>query len=202
MWTNKLLTFQVNSIYDEGRDLFQGATVSSKYNLFSNTPLEAAYYWTLSCRASKGSILSFGLIKFHFKCKELDGGRIFPNSSSSEYDFSSVKENVMYYATERNGYPMHPLADLWFKTQENELVLVDITGGKAEEKQAKLAAWINTHRDDISVRYNKLKVLGVVLAPNDDGESSYDKETDVVALRKDKARGLLGGLTQVMRWFW
>ena len=45
--------------------------------------------------------------------------------------------DVIYKAKEKNGQDKHPLADIFFLTEERELVLVDVTGGSDTEANKK-----------------------------------------------------------------
>lgn len=55
-------------------------------------------------------------------------------SDSSVYNLDFLKNGVMYYTDERvGGKPSHPLADLFFITEANELVLVDVYGGMSKK---------------------------------------------------------------------
>jgi hypothetical protein len=65
-------------------------------------------------------------------------GRLFPATNSSKYALDFLKKSTMYYANERNdtdvnGTLTHPLVDLFFLSDKDELVLVDITGGGSRE---------------------------------------------------------------------
>jgi hypothetical protein len=118
---------------------------------------------------------------------------------SAEYcDFETFQPNVLYYAEERDGKPTHLLADLFFRTEDNEFVLIDITGTSSSavvtRKKAKLTQWISNNQS----KNPKWKLYGVVLAPFVSGKSSYKK--DVAVVRDDYARSLLVGLEQIARW--
>jgi hypothetical protein len=124
----------------------------------------------------------------------------------------------MYFAEEGlqpNGksFDSHPLADIFFRTSENQLVLVDITGGNdgnkktptPTQKAQKLADWIQREQGK-----NDEELCGVVLAPfaEMDGKTEFvssttdsdDSPARVLLVRGDDARMLLGGLDQANRW--
>ena len=167
----------------------------------SQTPLEAAYSWTLSCSSALHMTLHFlrREVAFMFECKELLPGRLFPQTDSSEYDksFPAVKHDVMYYIKERNGHHTHPLADMFFCTKKDELVLVDVTGGNdnvVKEKMERLAQWIRQEQPKVS----KFTLHGVVLAPLATRKSMARDQVQVVC--GEGAQELLGGLRQIFRW--
>jgi len=186
-------------VYFTGRDLFANCLEES--DLLSSTPLEAAYYWTLSCRSALNGKIKFcrGGDIFYIRCNDLEAGRLFPGTNSSEYALDFLKKGTMYYANERNGKDTHPLADLFFLSDDDELVLVDITGGgsaTAFEKVEKLTTWIQNEQSNLS----KFQLRGVVLAPNVKDISKYNSETGVSIVCGVDAVSLLGGLAQIAQW--
>jgi hypothetical protein len=90
----------------------------------SSTPLKAAYIWTLSTRSAIVGRLNFYEDVFTIQCSQLAPARLFPGDDSSICDTSFLRQDVLYYADERNGKPIHPLADIFFITDEQQLVLV------------------------------------------------------------------------------
>ncbi len=69
----------------------------------------------------------------------------------------------MYLAQERSGFPTHPLADMFFCTEDKKLVLVDITGGQGQQAKKKdgLYDWITQEQD----KDTDFELHAVVLAP-------------------------------------
>ena len=166
--------------------------------MLNSTPLEAAYVWALSCTAAVNKEIIFLDREFYLKeCTKLVAGRIF-GATIADYDLSAVKCGVMYHAKEGvEGLPMHPLADIFFLTEDGELVLIDVTGGSADlcAKKAKaLADWIKTEQPKV----DDFTLHGVVLAPAAEGESSSAGSVEVV--RGEAARVHLRGLRQIFRW--
>jgi len=206
--TEGLITFNISKllnifdpniqVYDTGRNLFQSSLEAP--DLFSGTPLEAAYYWTLSCRSALNKKLFFTVNDtFSIHCKYLKPGRLFPGTYSSEYDLDFLERSTIYYADERNkGSSTHPIVDLFFLTDVDELVLVNIYGGNyenfADDKREKIDAWIVKEKCNIPY-----KLRGVVLAPNVNMEMG--ELTDVVIVSGGEAIKLLGGLGQIYQWF-
>ena len=187
-------------VYSKGRDHF--ATMLTSDDYLSNTPLEAAYYWSLSCRSAVSEQLVLrmknGYKAFKIECKDLVPGRLFPQHDTSiDFNMDEFEPDVMYYVVEGAGKVTHPLCDIFFRTAEGEFVLVDITGGgdtQVEEKKGRLSQWIehNQHKFPYTLH-------GVVLAPLATGGSMTHHDC-VHAVCGGDARELLGGLSQVFRW--
>ena len=185
-------------VYSDGRDridtVLRGAT-----DYLSATPLETSYAWTLSCRSARAGFLKFtkGSTRFDIKCAMLKAGRFFAGDDTTKYAAQTLTENVIYYVDEGPGKETHPLADLFFRTKSNEVVLIDVGGSLVDreilKKRNNLQAWIRQQLNDTEVTF-----YGVVLAPFVKGESkTYDA---VTVVRGEDALQLLGGLRQVARW--
>jgi hypothetical protein len=120
-------------------------------------------------------------------------------------ELEQLQSNVIFYANEKGKEkkPTHPLADLFFRTNDGELVLFDVSGGraKAAKKQNKrLTKWIESWHSMTNKKFFTTSTLhGVVLAPATAGCSSVDGNVQVVR-GKDAQRLLPGGLCQVYRW--
>merc|ERR1711974_239328 len=105
--------------------------------VLSSTPLEVAYAWTLSCSFALYNGLKLGSKLYQFHCRKLLPGRIFEKTDKSNYDatFSQIQAHVLYYVDENSrGKAKHPLFDLYFRSDENELVFIDLTGSKDKYK--------------------------------------------------------------------
>eukprot|EP01036_Dinobryon_divergens_P002283 gene2283-3011_t len=114
-------------VYNEGLTKFRSMLVSDDY--LSSTPLETAYIWTLATISAIKGVLTFHGCVFTITCNELKPARLFPGDDSSICDTAFLRQGVLYYCDERNGKPTHPLADIFFVTKEQQLVLVDVAGG-------------------------------------------------------------------------
>jgi hypothetical protein len=160
----------------------------------------------------KGEIEFTDNCAVEIRCDKLEAGRLFPGTDSSEYELQFLEKGTMYYADENSkapntttkvkGKPPHPLADMFFLSDDNELVLIDITAGGSDivaKKVTNLAAWIEKEQNKLRDEY-KYKLRGVVLAPNALDDSSYDKLTGVSIVCGSKAESLLGGLAQISQW--
>ena len=202
-------------VYNDGKQLFLNVLTSKSATSLSSergSPLEAAYAWSLAC----GSGLSG---KFHFqdgydttsfttRCKRIVAGRIFPTDNDSIYNIDHLEPDIMYQAIERcegGNTPDHPLAKLFFKTSDNELVLIDITGGQDSAAiGARLAAWIVREQENIK----HLKLYGVVLAPFDTTHDEVpkkrrgweDRDARLTVVSGDDARRCLCSLQQIADW--
>ena len=208
--TGGLLTTSIDSllartdpnvmVYNIGKLHFRSMLAREDY--LSSTPLEAAYIWTLSTQAAVAGSLEFLYTAFEINCRELLRARLFPGDNSGVYDTSFLRPDILYYVDERDGKPTHPLADVFFITENKKLVLINITGGDARkvlQKRRNLLNWIELTGGCI----NGYTLYGVVLAPHDSsGKSStaYVPNTatsEVVVVRGMDARIHLRGLDQI-----
>jgi len=126
-------------------------------------------------------------------------GRLFPGDDDANYDLSFLQPHTMYYADERdNGKNTHPLAEICFLTQSNDLVLINVYGGKSkksvDEKMKKFINWILMEQCHVE----KYKLQGVVLAPHTNTPSRKEYGVSIVA--GTDAVKLLGGLQQIYQW--
>ena len=193
-------------VYNKGLIKFRSMLVSDDY--LSSTPLEAAYIWTLATRSAVVGLLEFYECLFTIQCNKLEPARLFPGDNSSICDTAFLRQDVLYYADERNSKPTHPLADIFFITKDQQLVLVDVAGGddkKVMQKRKNLLAWIEANGGCI----DGYTLHGVVLAPYDiTGKTSSltrvpntnDESSAVEVVRGMAARRLLGGLDQIYVW--
>lgn len=144
--------------YNKGKTLFL-SLLKAHHDYLSSSLLEAAYAWTLSTKSAIDKGLVFEELDFNINCNELQPARLFSAVDSSICNTASLKQGVLYYADQRNGKATHPLADIFFITKEQELVLVDVTGGDDKKRIQKGDWW---HGLKLTV-----DSAGVVLAPND-----------------------------------
>ena len=183
------------TVHYHGRNRFVKTLLSPDY--LSGTPLEAAYSWTLSCASALKNGLDFNNTRFAIKCNALRPGRLFSDTETSNHnDFCDLQSDVMYYADE---WPSNtpPLCDIFFRTSDNVIVLVDITGGNeltVRAKKSRLANWIEQQGE-----VTDFNLVGVVLAPLCTGESTSHGQVHV--LRSNEAKSHLGGLAQVLQFF-
>ena len=201
--------------YRTGRDLFRKVLEADTSNLLIGTPLEYAYFWTLACTSALNQFIDFGSdCFFQIKCESLVPGRIFKdNSMTLDNDFlNQMQENVIYYADEhKNDHDgtgnvtkwSHSVANLFFRTEAKELVLVDITDeakSKVEDKVKEKRRWLNNTFIPDSKLVNSIRCI--VVAPNVDGEveSEQLKNGSVHLTCGEKAVKLLGGLSQYLPW--
>ena len=219
-----LLTLEDPNIepYNIGRDLFIHALQHSKPDLLSCTPLEYAYFWALACQSAVTGSIAFGPpeLRFKIQCKELvPAGRLFQGASNKlhKHFLKQVRKNVMYYddqprdhhrvtsgANVTTSNTSHPQADLFFVTDSNQLVLIDITGGikdTVEEKLCKKTHWFQANNGKkLSLQNGECinEIRCVILAPNIDTEFEQTKGVNVVC--GNDARRALGGLAQILPW--
>jgi hypothetical protein len=119
---------------------------------------------------------------FKIDCRALMPGRLFPSNNSSDYklDFLKMKgaETTIFFVDERNdGKSTHPLADMFYLSGNNQLVLLDIIGSSnhdaIQNKLYNLRDWISRHKNNSDIPY---VLRGVVLAPNLNCESRVFNE--------------------------
>jgi len=119
--------------------------------------------------------------------------------------------------TDQKGSESHPLCDFFFKTDLNELVMIDITGGKdARNKGNRLNTWISNNEEPLTETTGIIGIYGVVLAPFDQGESARDtasggppstpvylvgEKKRVLLVCDSNAVNMLGALGQLTEWF-
>jgi len=195
------------TVYAKGRSQLIKVLTSSP-DMLSGTPLEASFSWVLSCQSAVDGFLQFTADSalFFIQCKSLVPGRLFPKSNdTTKYDFSKLMDSVMYFVEEEDqGQVSHALAEIFFKTGTNDVVLIDIYGGHSDgsvnDKAEKLQRWIS--REQPKQAPAPWKLHGVVLAPcaRTQGTIAGTPPPNVIIARGTTARSLLGGLAQVCRW--
>ena len=191
------------SIYGLGRHRLEMILTSPKtIDFMSQTPLEAAYGWLLSCRCSaKLGELKFGSKIWQIECNYLQPYRLFNGHNSTDYvdNFKNLKYDTIYYVEEGKGKVTHPLCDILFCTKKDELVLIDVTGGEENtvaKKVNTLSRWIAREQGKIP----NATLHGVILAPLCKSTVNVcdDDASTAVAVCGDVARALLGGLQQIL----
>ena len=175
-------------------------------SLVASAPLEAAYAWTIGVYLGRLRRIKFAGVTFSVDdvvC--ITGGRLFPTSDIKKPEVKAVtalRKDTLYFATEKvDGHATHPRVDLWFRSREDEVVLIDIAGGQNEEsvtrKVENLENLIETWSGMAELK--GLTFRGVVIAPSmptiDRGKAGH-----VLRVFGKEARELLGGLDQVFRW--
>ena len=190
-------------VYNDGRNLFMNGQRYNQGDLLS-TPLEYSYFWSLACKSAVEGSLKLGDHSYRIKCNMLESARIF-TGINTELDISLVsklKKNIIYYAQERKP-DTHPMADLFFVTENDELVLVDITGSGDKDKIMKKlhqkAKFLkqNAQRKLCSSDGKIEKTRCVVLAPGFRRTLAVEGVDLVCGTR---AIVLLGGLGQFFHW--
>ena len=199
------------SVYSHGRHRFSACF--DRYHASQGRPLEEAFTWTLACRAARENELNFLSKCFKVSCTKIAGTRIFDDNTMESFNPDHLKvleSGVVYFANEPgrgDAKDSHPLVDIMIRTDDNELILIDVTASplrstsKSGSKVGKLKAFIEEHQGTV-LQQAQLKLHGVVLAPFDDHKTrgSFTRG-DVSAVCGQDARELLGGLDQIFRWF-
>ena len=198
--------------FNVGKDLFLTALQTEKTDLLSSTPLAYAYFWTLACESAlTGRVRFDSELEFKIKCKQLKKYRSFKDHST-ELDLDCVKQmksNVMYYADEPKPYPSsegetsgsndsHPIADLFFVTEDDELVLIDVTGGNQNTVQTKMTEKAKSLKANGDKGDGK-EIRCIILAPNMDETVKREGEGVDVVHGRNAIRSLRG-LGQILPW--
>jgi hypothetical protein len=121
---------------------------------------------------------------------------------NQDYDCGRLKNNVLYYAEEKiDGKSSHPLAQLFFRSDDGEIVLIDIGEGNNENIAEKVKMHIDwIAREQPMSKNVQIKFQSVVIAPNAVGKSKYRETNGVTVVYGNDAVDLLGGLSQIRRW--
>ena len=114
--------------------------------------------------------------------------------------FGELKNNELVYTDDK---PCHPYVDLWMKTGDKELTVMQVTGSrvwprvsqkcKDLEKALHLLNESQNHKKD----RKKWKFKALMLAPNVAKTPEDSGTRDQISVLTTEARGLLGGLAQL-----
>ena len=211
-------------VYSECCWLFQTA-LSTKTDLISGTPLERAILWSLASSSSIFKCLDFPCnIRVRFHCKEVRKARIFPGDSIVLDDevcnnIRDLKKNTLYYCNEGQesmqqtnntndsdlgGQTSHPLGDIFFRTGEGELVVIDVTSTpyskmKKKRANAKLFAelWCTFPPEGVT----GLRMIIFNPLENEKPSKMSEECNQLLYVLGDDARKMLGALVQCMAWY-
>ncbi|CAE7858295.1 unnamed protein product [Symbiodinium necroappetens] len=202
------------NLFCDGQSMFR-QSILGKSDWCDGLVLERAYAWAIACKAAQAAgrfpLDNVGR-EFLFQCKELRDGikqfngksaRVFTKKGTPSIDgIRCIEDGVIYHALSEGGKAgTHQGFDIWFKTEANELVLVDVTGAtnakSCEEKAGQIAQNAAAAMNEVQVK-NVESVIGVLLAPNCD--SAIEEPPSAQVVRGDAARDLLGGLQQLLTW--
>ena len=187
-----------------------------KKDVFTSTPLELAYAWSLLCRsyARKALTLPGGTKEdFSIKAVKFAFGRLVdgPRPEDNLINLDKIAKETIYVVAEKGRTDSlnssqvsrhnHPCFDIFFLSDEDELVVIDVYGGinqdSARDKLSKLDAWIERHGATLS---NKgLKAYGYVLGPKLKEKVENQQYSSLVW--GSAAKELLGALGQLYEWF-
>jgi hypothetical protein len=197
--------------YNQGRNRFSDCLTYAPDRLLVHTPLEAAYMWTIACHSAlQGHLRFMPELEFRFKCNDLFTAFRLPRElDSAEIDLKQLEDqrikeqkSVIYYTDQKleRGERKDSPALLMFLSDDNELVLIDVTSGgldKANKKIDRFVRWISEN----SSKFNNYKLRGILLAPNLNEPSRNNAPTTGTAMIcGGDALALLGGLNQFRPW--
>lgn len=199
----------VKDVCWQGAQHFRPQLNSSK--LLSDSPLECAYVWTIATRSCHTGKLQFvGEGFFEITAKSIKGSRIFDNNDLKSFNLSAVNNlelNTIYYAKEKKGQKStHPCGDIFFRTVNNEVVLIDVTGSPKssvlQKKEKRLLEWIKLAEEQAQKDGSFfMSFHGVVLAPLATTDPRRGNDQNCQFSVGTDARRLLGGLAQCMAWY-
>jgi hypothetical protein len=142
-----------------GRELFKKCLYAQD-DLLNNTPLEAAYIWSFSCQAAIGKSIDVSKLSIRIDCKHLKAGKLFCGTDNSELISALEPDTIKEYNNLPNNvtsFDSHSLADIFFISKYNELVLIEIVDSgrrdNADEKRDKLSNWISENHTKITQQY-------------------------------------------------
>ena len=200
--------------FAKARSLFLEALTKDRVPaLMSGSPLERAYLWSLTTMACHYGIIALSrneqVFNLRFQCEMVKPGRIFSGSDMTmdEVDVSRIEENTMYYVHEGvDGKSSHPLGDIFFLSDDDELVLIDVTASMSSsqtmtKKRRRIKAFFNDWN-----QHPPKEGLGLLVAIVNPLEMNVRtaEASDCSALRYiygEDARELLGGLVQFLAWY-
>ena len=208
--------------YSTARDLFfAGINTSEEKDLLSGSPLERAVLWALSTTLSLRGIVTVRsnetVLSATCKCLAVEPGRIF---SDTHVDMTNVKKNIarlerntVYYAHEGvEGETTHPICDIFFLTDRNELVVIDVTAcmdnskkmtGKRENITSLARAWRSDPPQGFADPPQGLQLVAVIMNPLE-LKAKTRISTNCREMRYiygKQARDTLGGLVQFLAWY-
>ena len=166
------------AVYIAGRDRLRVVLTSEeRSDQLSSTPLEASISWALACRSAQDGLLKFTdtSLVLRIKCESLEAGRFFVGADDTKYDAQKLFYNVIYFVEEPPGTDTHPHADIFFRTKNDDVVLIDVSGSFVKDEikkmRDKLRAWIQQPEQQNQTVFF---FHGVVLAPFVHGESTFE----------------------------
>jgi len=204
--------------------LFRTA-LSTKTDLISGTPLERAILWSLASSSSILKCLDFPCnIRVRFHCKEVRKARIFPGDSivlddEVSNNIQNLKKNTLYYCDEGQesiqpanntndsdlrGQTSHPLGDIFFRTEEGELVVIDATStpySKMKKKRADAKLFADLWRTFPPEAVTGLMMIFFNPLENEKPSKVSEECNQLLYVLGDDAREMLGGLVQCMAWY-
>eukprot|EP00435_Cladocopium_sp_Y103_P009308 s3886_g2.t1 len=211
---------KASSVFGKAQEVFCSSLMES-VSWCDGMLLERAYLWVLACKAAKaedGFRFESKPRKYKFQCKDIRDGlqqvdgknaRVFTKKGDLCIDgIRCIEDGVMYHALSESGTAgTRKGFDIWFKTEADELVrssvLLDVTGATnaetCNEKVSNIAQNVNAVNHTVQNAESPVKsVIGVLLAPNCNSPIVDARVAQVVA--GDAARGILGGLQQLLTW--
>eukprot|EP00965_Chrysotila_dentata_P094752 3133620-Pleurochrysis_carterae.AAC.1 len=76
---------------------------------------------------------------FLIKGTDFQAGTLFKANDEDNFDLTSLQSDVIYYVNETPGNkntpgtPTHPIADIFFRTTDGQVVLIDVSGSNGTD---------------------------------------------------------------------
>ena len=209
-------------IYRKARKLFLDSLGENGADLMSGFPLERAYLWALVARSMSDKEIRVRIqrkfISFIFQCKSIEKGRILKGNEIDLDDItiSEVKKQTMYYVDERGDKKdTHPVCDMFFLSDENVLVLIDVTAKYRNKRGMDMKGkfindWNQRLKEDSKRRFRfpcpnasiKSVTLLIINPFSIEEKSMVSNESEsIFYMNGPVARELLGSLKQFIPWY-
>lgn len=85
-----------NPVYRQGANWLWNVSEENPTDCLANTPLKAAFQWSLSCYSAIYKVLRFATMDFNIQCKKLQPGQLFPSTDNKKYDVKGVPPGIIY----------------------------------------------------------------------------------------------------------
>eukprot|EP00965_Chrysotila_dentata_P232699 6199147-Pleurochrysis_carterae.AAC.1 len=151
--------------------------------MLQGTTLENAYAWALAClvAVNEGELEFFkGSGTFFIEGADLRAGTLFKENNESKFNLTLLQPDVIYYveeirgSKETRGTPTHPIADIFFRTTDGQVFLVDVAGSNGTDVRKRRRAE-KCKQDESDVQKS-----------NKGEKSKQGESTDRVAAKEEK----------------
>jgi len=190
----ELLKIKGGTVWEKGRTLLLKHIKEKSHLINVDKVLECAF------------ICAFDLTNspFHERPTKWRCGQLFLKEGQGQEvvvlteEFGELKKMELVYTDDK---PCHPYVDLWMKTGDKELTVMQVTGSRVwtrvSQKCEDLEKAINLLNESQNNKKNKWKFKALMLAPNVAKTPEHSGTRDQISVLTTEARGWLGGLAQL-----